>query len=142
MKAAGRRADFAHLPGKPLGSQASRRSSPELRLAAREHATPKTARPGADEQGAVRRRRASPPTRSTAANIDKSLWADRYSRKLIIVRTAYIEGVLFTVAAFSPTVWVLAVARLLGGFVFGNTPSASRAPAFRSAPPSARSSAG
>jgi MFS transporter, DHA1 family, multidrug resistance protein len=37
------------------------------------------------------------------------------------VRTAYIEGVLFTVAALSPTVWVLAVARLLGGFVFGNT---------------------
>src|SRR5260221_9002926 len=53
--------------------------------------------------------------------MDKSLWADRYSRKLIIVRTAYIEGVLFTVAALSPTVWVLAVARLLGGFVFGNT---------------------
>jgi MFS family permease len=49
------------------------------------------------------------------------IWADRYSRKLIIVRTAYIEGVLFTVAALSPTVWVLAVARLLGGFVFGNT---------------------
>lgn len=49
------------------------------------------------------------------------VWADRYSRKLIIVRTAYIEGVLFTVAAFSPNVWVLAIARLLGGFVFGNT---------------------
>ncbi len=49
------------------------------------------------------------------------IWADRYSRKLIIVRTAYIEGVMFTVAAFSPNVWVLAVARLLAGFVFGNT---------------------
>ncbi len=49
------------------------------------------------------------------------VWADRYSRKLIIVRSAYIEGVLFTVAAFSPNVWVLAVAQLLGGFVFGNT---------------------
>ena len=49
------------------------------------------------------------------------VWADRYSRKLIIVRSAYIEGVLFTVAAFSPNVWVLAVAKLLGGFVFGNT---------------------
>src|SRR5258708_28936259 len=59
--------------------------------------------------------------RSRGADCDRSVWADRYSRKLIIVRTAYIEGVLFTVAAFSPTVWVLAVARLLGGFVFGNT---------------------
>jgi MFS family permease len=49
------------------------------------------------------------------------VWADRYSRKLIIVRSAYMEGVLFTVAALSPNVWVLAVARLLGGFVFGNT---------------------
>lgn len=49
------------------------------------------------------------------------VWADRYSRKLIIVRSAYVEGVLFTIAAFSPNVWVLAVARLLGGFVFGNT---------------------
>ncbi|HLY30598.1 MAG TPA: MFS transporter [Ktedonobacterales bacterium] len=49
------------------------------------------------------------------------VWADRYSRKLIIVRSAYIEGVLFTVAAFSPNVWVLAFAQLLGGFVFGNT---------------------
>ncbi|MGH2485675.1 MAG: MFS transporter [Ktedonobacterales bacterium] len=49
------------------------------------------------------------------------VWADRYSRKLIIVRSAYIEGILFSVAAFSPNVYVLAVARLLGGFVFGNT---------------------
>jgi DHA1 family multidrug resistance protein-like MFS transporter len=49
------------------------------------------------------------------------VWADRYSRKLIIVRSAYVEGVLFTVAALSPNVYVLAVARLLTGFVFGNT---------------------
>ena len=49
------------------------------------------------------------------------VWADRYSRKLIIVRSAYVEGVLFTVAALSPNVWVLAVARLLSGFVLGNT---------------------
>ena len=49
------------------------------------------------------------------------VWADRYSRKLIIVRSAYVEGVLFTVAALAPNVWVLAVAQLLGGFVFGNT---------------------
>ena len=49
------------------------------------------------------------------------VWADRYSRKLIIVRSAYVEGVLFTVAALAPNVWVLALAQLLGGFVFGNT---------------------
>ena len=49
------------------------------------------------------------------------VWADRYSRKLIIVRSAYVEGVLFSLAAFSPNVWFLAVAQLLGGFVFGNT---------------------
>ncbi|MGZ3584422.1 MAG: MFS transporter, partial [Ktedonobacterales bacterium] len=49
------------------------------------------------------------------------IWADRYGRKLIIVRSAYVEGVLFTIAAFSPNVWVLALARFLSGFVFGNT---------------------
>lgn len=49
------------------------------------------------------------------------IWADRYGRKLIIVRSAYVEGVVFTIAAFSPNVWVLAVARFLSGFVFGNT---------------------
>jgi MFS family permease len=49
------------------------------------------------------------------------VWADRYSRKLIIVRSAYVEGVLFTIAALSPNIWVLAVARFLGGFVLGNT---------------------
>ena len=49
------------------------------------------------------------------------VWADRYSRKLIIVRSAYVEGVMFMVAALAPNVWVLAVAQLLGGLVFGNT---------------------
>jgi MFS family permease len=49
------------------------------------------------------------------------VWADRYGRKLIIVRTAYVEAVLFTLVSFSPNVWVLAVGRLLTGFVFGNT---------------------
>lgn len=49
------------------------------------------------------------------------IWADRYGRKLIIVRSAYVEGIVFTIAAFSPNVWVLALARFLSGFVFGNT---------------------
>ncbi len=48
-------------------------------------------------------------------------WADRYNRKLIIVRSAYVEGVIFSLAALSPNVWYLAVAQLLGGFIFGNT---------------------
>lgn len=49
------------------------------------------------------------------------IWADRYSRKLIIVRSAYIEGILFTISAFSPNVYVLAFARFLSGFILGNT---------------------
>lgn len=49
------------------------------------------------------------------------VWADRFSRKLIIVRSAYIEGVLFALAALSPNVWALAGAQLLVGFVYGNT---------------------
>lgn len=49
------------------------------------------------------------------------VWADRYNRKLIIVRSAYVEGIIFSLAAFSPNVWFLAIAQLLGGFVFGNT---------------------
>lgn len=49
------------------------------------------------------------------------VWADRYSRKLIIVRSAYVEGVMFTVAALAPNVWVLAFAQVLAGFVMGNT---------------------
>src|SRR5262245_22702907 len=49
------------------------------------------------------------------------VWADRFGRKLIIVRSAYLEGVLFTLAALSPNVWVLAVARFMVGFVLGNT---------------------
>jgi MFS family permease len=48
-------------------------------------------------------------------------WAERYGRKLIIVRSAYVEAVLFTIVGLSPNVWVLAAGRLLGGFVLGNT---------------------
>jgi len=49
------------------------------------------------------------------------VWADRFGRKLIIVRSAYVEGLLFTLAALSPNVWVLAMARFMVGFVLGNT---------------------
>jgi MFS family permease len=49
------------------------------------------------------------------------VWADRYSRKLIIVRSAYLEGVVFCIAALSPNVWVLAFSAFFSGFVLGNT---------------------
>ncbi len=49
------------------------------------------------------------------------VWADRYGRKLIIARSAYVEAVLFTLAALSVNVWMLAFARFLSGFVLGNT---------------------
>ena len=44
------------------------------------------------------------------------------AERIVQTLSAYTgEGVMFTVAALSPNVWVLAVARLLSGFVFGNT---------------------
>ena len=50
-----------------------------------------------------------------------AVWADRYGRKLIIVRSAYVEAVLFGLAALSQNVWMLVAARFLTGFVLGNT---------------------
>jgi MFS transporter, DHA1 family, multidrug resistance protein len=49
------------------------------------------------------------------------VWAEKYSRKLVIVRSAYVEALILTLAGLSPNVWVLALARFLGGFVLGNT---------------------
>jgi DHA1 family multidrug resistance protein-like MFS transporter len=49
------------------------------------------------------------------------VWADKYSRKLIIARSAYLEALLFLTVAVSQTVWQLAAARVLVGFVLGNT---------------------
>lgn len=49
------------------------------------------------------------------------VWAETVGRKFVIVRSAYVEAVLFGLAAAAPNVWVLAVARLLSGFVVGNT---------------------
>ena len=49
------------------------------------------------------------------------VWADRFGRKIIIVRSAYLELAMFVVVALSPNVWVLAVGRFLSGFVLGNT---------------------
>ena len=49
------------------------------------------------------------------------VWAERYGRKLIIIRSSYISALLFAVAAFSQNVWMLLFARFLVGFVLGNT---------------------
>lgn len=49
------------------------------------------------------------------------VWAETYSRKFVVVRSAYVEALLFGLAAVAPNVWVLAVARLLSGLVVGNT---------------------
>jgi MFS family permease len=49
------------------------------------------------------------------------VWAERYSRKVIIIRSAYISAVLFAIAGLSQNVWMLLFARFLVGFVLGNT---------------------
>ncbi len=48
-------------------------------------------------------------------------WADRYSRKLIIVRSALVEAVLFGFLIFTHEVWQLFVLVPLVGLVLGNT---------------------
>ncbi len=49
------------------------------------------------------------------------VWADKYSRKAVIVRSALVEAVVFAVAALAREPWQLAVAMLLIGFQLGNT---------------------
>ena len=49
------------------------------------------------------------------------VWAERYSRKLVIIRSSYISALLFAIAALSQNVWMLLFARFLVGFVLGNT---------------------
>jgi MFS family permease len=49
------------------------------------------------------------------------VWADKYSRKLIIVRSALGEALIFLIAALSQSVWHLLLARVLVGFILGNT---------------------
>lgn len=47
--------------------------------------------------------------------------ADRYGRKLIIIRSSVVGALMFALAAASRDVWMLAGARFLSGFVLGNT---------------------
>jgi MFS family permease len=49
------------------------------------------------------------------------VWADKYSRKAVIVRSALIEAVVFAGVALSQEPWQLALSMLLIGFQLGNT---------------------
>jgi DHA1 family multidrug resistance protein-like MFS transporter len=49
------------------------------------------------------------------------VFADRYSRKLVIVRSAALEAVIFAGWALSTGPWTALVFRCLSGFILGNT---------------------
>ncbi len=49
------------------------------------------------------------------------VWADKYSRKAVIIRSALVEAVVFTAVALSREPWQLALSLLLVGFQLGNT---------------------
>jgi MFS family permease len=49
------------------------------------------------------------------------VWADKYSRKAVIVRSALVEAVVFAGVALSREPWQLALSILLIGFQLGNT---------------------
>jgi MFS family permease len=49
------------------------------------------------------------------------VWADRYSRKAVIARSALVEAVVFTGMALAQVPWQVAVSMLLIGFQLGNT---------------------
>jgi MFS family permease len=49
------------------------------------------------------------------------VWADRYSRKAVIARSAFVEAVVFAGMALARQPWQVAVVMLLIGFQLGNT---------------------
>jgi MFS family permease len=49
------------------------------------------------------------------------VWADKYSRKAVIIRSALVEAVVFAVVAGSAAPWHLLVGMLLVGFQLGNS---------------------
>lgn len=49
------------------------------------------------------------------------VWADKYSRKAIIIRSALVEAVVFGLVAISREPWQLAVSLMMVGFQLGNT---------------------
>ncbi len=48
-------------------------------------------------------------------------WADKYSRKVVIIRSALVEAVVFGAVALAREPWQVALAMLLIGFQLGNT---------------------
>ena len=48
-------------------------------------------------------------------------WADKYSRKVVIIRSALVEAVVFAAVALAKEPWQVALAMLLIGFQLGNT---------------------
>jgi MFS transporter, DHA1 family, multidrug resistance protein len=46
--------------------------------------------------------------------------AERYSRRVVIVRSQYLAAVAYTLLAFAPDVWWMLAARVLLGLTFGN----------------------
>jgi MFS family permease len=49
------------------------------------------------------------------------VWADKVSRKAVIVRSALVEAAVFALAAAAQVPWQMAIAMLLIGFQLGNT---------------------
>jgi len=49
------------------------------------------------------------------------VWADKYSRKAVIIRSAIVEAIVFAAVALSRTPWQLGASLLLVGFQLGNT---------------------
>jgi MFS family permease len=49
------------------------------------------------------------------------VWADKYSRKAVIIRSCLVEAVVFACVALSREPWQLALSMLLIGFQLGNT---------------------
>lgn len=49
------------------------------------------------------------------------VWADKYSRKAVVIRSALVEATVFTLVALSRQPWQLAGSLLLVGFQLGNT---------------------
>lgn len=49
------------------------------------------------------------------------VWADRYGRKIIIIRSSVFAALIYALTGLSQNVEMVAFARFLGGFVLGNT---------------------
>ena len=63
------------------------------------------------------------------------VWADKYSRRAVIVRSAVVEAVVFAGVALAQEPWQLAVSLLLVGLQLGNTGRHAGGPARRHAAP-------